>query len=77
MDYVYKNSIVTPEQAVGKKRVWGTVEQLLINKSILKEVRSMRRNLDTVLLDYREAFVQFHTAGLQIFQTIYSRQLKT
>ena len=44
MDHVYKNNIVTPEQAAGKKRVWGTVEQLLINKSILKEVRLMRRN---------------------------------
>ena len=56
MDHVYKNNIVTPEQAAGKKRVWGTVEQLLINKSILKEVRLMRRNLVTVWLDYRKAF---------------------
>ena len=56
MDHVYKNNIVTPEQAAGKKRVWGTVEQLLINKSILKEVRLMRRNLVAVWLDYRKAF---------------------
>ena len=56
MDHVSKNNIVTPEQAAGKKRVWGTVEQLLINKSILKEVRLMRRNLVTVWLDYRKAF---------------------
>ena len=55
MDYVYKNNI-TPEQAAGKKRIWGTVEQLLINKIILKEVRSMPRNLVTVWLDYRKAF---------------------
>ena len=52
----YLLNIVTPEQAAGKKRVWGTVEQLLINKSILKEVRLMRRNLVTVWLDYRKAF---------------------
>ena len=44
MDHVYKNNIVTPEQAAGKKRVLGTVEQLLVNKSVLKEVRLMRRN---------------------------------
>ena len=56
MDHVYKNNIVTPEQATGKKRVRGTVEQLLINKSILKSVRLMRRNLVTVWLDYRKAF---------------------
>ena len=41
MGHVYKNNILTPEQAAEKKRLWGTVE-LLINKSILKEVRSMR-----------------------------------
>ena len=44
MDHVYKNNIVTPEQAAGKKRVLGTVEQLLVNKIVLKEVRLMRRN---------------------------------
>ena len=48
MDHVSTNNIVTPEQAAGKKRVWRTVEQLLINKGILKEVRLMRRNLVTV-----------------------------
>ena len=56
MDQVYKNNIVTPEQAVGKKRVWETVEQLLIKKSILKEVRLMRRNLVTFRQDYRQTF---------------------
>ena len=56
MDHIYKNSIVTPAQAAGKKRVWETVEQLLISKSILKEVRSMRRNPVTVWLDCRKAF---------------------
>ena len=37
-----------------KKGTWGTTEQLLINKSILKEVKNSRRNLVTV--DYRKAF---------------------
>ena len=55
-DHVSKNNIVTPEQAAGNKRVWGTVKQVLINKSILKEVRLMQRNLVTVWLDYRKAF---------------------
>ena len=56
MHHEYKNNIVTPEQAAGKNRVWETAEQLLINKSILKELRSVRRNLVTVWLDCRKAF---------------------
>ena len=45
MDQVYKNNIVAPEQVAGKRGVWGTAEQLLINKSILEEVRLLRRKL--------------------------------
>ena len=56
MENVYKNNFVTSEQAAGKKKVWGTVKQLLIKKSILKEVRSMQRNPVTVWLDCRKAF---------------------
>ena len=56
VDHVHKNNIITQEQAAGKKGVWGTVEQLLINKSIMKEARSMRRNLVTVWPDYRKPF---------------------
>ena len=55
VDHVYKNNI-TQEQAAGKCGVWGTLEQLLINKNIMQEVRKMRRNLTTIWLDYRKAF---------------------
>jgi len=55
-DHCETNSIITPEQAGGRKKVWGTTEQLLLNKTILKEVRSKKRNLYTVWLDYRKAF---------------------
>ena len=54
MVHVFRN-IVTQEQSAGGKKVWGTVEQLLGNKSILKEVRLMRGNI-SVWLDYKEAF---------------------
>ena len=47
-NHVYKNNIVTQEQAAGKRGVWGTLEQLLINKSITKEERRMRRYLTTI-----------------------------
>ena len=50
------NKIITPEQAGGKKKVWGTTEQPLLNKSVLKEVRNKKRNLCTVWLNYRKAF---------------------
>ena len=56
MDHVYKNSIVKPEQAAGKEKIWGTVEQLLFNKCILNEVRSLRCNLVTIWLNCRKAF---------------------
>jgi hypothetical protein len=56
MDHAHKNDILAPEQAAGNKGVWGTIEQLLINKSVLEEVKSMRRSLVTVWLDYKKAF---------------------
>ena len=55
-DHVYKNNIITQEQTAGKRGVWGTLEQLLINKNIMNEVRRMRRHLTTIWLDYRKAF---------------------
>ena len=37
-NYCESNNIITPELAGGKKKVWGTTEQLLLNKSVLNEV---------------------------------------
>ena len=51
---------ITPEQTGGKKKVWGTSGQLLLNKSVLKEVRNKKRNLCTVWLNYRRAFDSAH-----------------
>ena len=51
-----QNNIITPEQAAGKKGVWGCTEQLLINKAVMSEVKKKRRNLFTIWLDYRKAF---------------------
>ena len=50
------NNIVTTEQAGGKKDVWGCLEQLLINKTILEEVTKNHRSLVTMRLDYQKAF---------------------
>ena len=47
---------MTQEQVAGKKGVWSTTEQLSINEIILKEVKTKRRNLCTVWLDYKKTF---------------------
>ena len=41
-DHCQRNNIVTTEQAGGKKEVWGCLEQLLINKTVLEEVTENR-----------------------------------
>ena len=50
-DHCHCHKIITTEQAAGKKGVWGCTEQLLINKSIMSEVRSEKTNLITIWLD--------------------------
>ena len=51
-----KNSIITVEYAGGKKEVWGCTKQLMINKTILEEVKVNRRSLIFMWLDYQKAF---------------------
>ena len=55
-EHCIRNNTITPEQAVGKPQVWGCIEQLLLNKSILNEVKQKKRNLITIWLDYQKAF---------------------
>ena len=40
--------------------MWGCIEQLLLNKSILNEVKQKKRNLITIWLDYQKAFDSIH-----------------
>ena len=55
-DHCESNEIATDQQAGGEKDFWGCAEQLLINKTVLKELKKQRQNLITVSLDYTEAF---------------------
>ena len=55
-EHYIRNNTITPEQAGGKPEVWGCIEQLLLNKSILNEVKQKERNLITIWLDYQKAF---------------------
>ena len=43
-------NIITPEQAGAKRYVWGTTEEILVNKNITREVKFLRRSLTTVWL---------------------------
>ena len=54
-DHMQSNIIITPEQAGGKRGVCSAREQLLVNKN-MKEVKSLRRSLTAVWLDYKKAF---------------------
>ena len=54
--YCESNEIVTDKQAGRKKGFRGCAEQLLMNKTILKEVKKQRRNFITVWLDYAKTF---------------------
>ena len=55
-DHCQHRNIITTEQAGGKKKVWGCLEQILINKTILEEITENRRSLITTWLDYQETF---------------------
>ena len=55
-DHLMNNNIITPEQAGGKQGVWGTTEQLLINKTIVNDAKQKRRKLIKLWLDYKKAF---------------------
>ena len=60
-DHCENNSIITDQQAAGKKGVWGCAEQLIIKMipnevKHNKEVKHNRRNLCTIWLDYQKAF---------------------
>ena len=55
-DHCDSNKIATDEQTGGKKEVWGCLEQLIINKTILDQVKKNRRSLITIWLDYKKPF---------------------
>ena len=54
-DHCDSNKIITNEQAGDRKEVWGCLEQLIINETILDQVKENRRSLITIWLDYKKA----------------------
>ena len=56
MERCEKNSVITEEQAAGKRGSWGCTDQLLINKMINGEVITGHKSLVSAWLDYQKAF---------------------
>jgi len=50
------NNLLPKAQKGCRRRSYGCKDKLLINKAILEEVRSKRRNLTTAWIDYKKAF---------------------
>ena len=55
-NFLDKNNILPPEQKGCRKASYGCKDQLLINKMILEEVKTKKRNLSTAWIDYKKAF---------------------
>ena len=55
-DHCNRSNIITAEQAGRNKEVWGCLEQLMINKTILEEVTENGRSLIKMWLDYQKTF---------------------
>ena len=55
-DHCISNNIISEEQAGGKKGSWGCVDQLMINKMAMEEIRKNRRNAFVMWFDYKKAF---------------------
>ena len=55
-DHRQRNHLIINEQTQWKKEVWGCVEQLLINRTLLKGVPENCSFLITTWLEYQKAF---------------------
>ena len=55
-NFLDNNNILPTEQKVCKSGSYGCKDQLLINKTLLENSRSSRKNLCTAWIDYRKVF---------------------
>lgn len=55
-EHLEKNEYLPAEQKGCKKGSYGCKDQLIINKAILEEVSSRKKNLTTAWVDYKKAF---------------------
>ena len=62
-DHCESNKIVTDEQAGGKKSICGCAEKLLINKTILKEVKKIITKFDNYLVRFHHYQIRLHSVS--------------
>ena len=56
-EHCIRNNTNAPEQAGRKPKVWGCIEQLLLNESILNEVKQKKHNPITIWFDYQKHLI--------------------
>ena len=54
--FLHENQILPTEQKGCKRGSYGCKEQLLINKMVIEDCKSRRKNLTTAWIDYKKAF---------------------
>ena len=54
--FLEENNLLPPEQKGCKRGTYGCKDQLLINKMILEDCMSKKKNLSTNWIDYQKAF---------------------
>ena len=55
-NFLEENNLLPPEQRGCKRVTYGCKDQLLINKMILEDCTSKKKNLSTAWIDYQKAF---------------------
>ena len=59
-EHTMKNEIWDEGQLRAVEGVLGTVDQLIINRCIMEEVKKYHRNLPVVFYDYKKAYDKVH-----------------
>ena len=70
-DHTMKNEIWDEGQLGAVERVLGTVDQLIIDRCIIEEVKPYHRNLDVAFYDYKKAYDKVqHDRMLRVYKWI-------
>ena len=54
--YIDADKIISNEQKENANNTYGTIDQLIINKIVMDNVKLKQRNISTAWIDYKRAF---------------------
>ena len=54
--HINANKIIPNEQKGNASNIYGTIDQLIINKMVMDNVKLKQRNISTAWIDYKKAF---------------------